>query len=143
MADLRGGIRPGAGRKPSGKGKVQYWVTPDEAEFLRLKLSEQRGEITIPLSDFEKEIAKLKYDLSLAQAKFDMKVHTLQMAHKDEIENLKSKYEPNQIESKYQPKPLELEIEVPICKKCGTKYQPIPRRDGGTFLGCPNWGNHR
>jgi len=45
VADLRGGKREGAGRKPSGKSKVQYWVTPEEAEFLRLKLQEKRNEI--------------------------------------------------------------------------------------------------
>lgn len=29
------------------------------------------------------------------------------------------------------------------CDKCGTDYQPIPKRDGGTFMGCPNWSNHK
>lgn len=32
---------------------------------------------------------------------------------------------------------------IPVCKKCGTQYQSINRRDGsGSFMGCPNWGNH-
>lgn len=33
--------------------------------------------------------------------------------------------------------------EVLKCSKCQTNLQPIPRPNGtGTFLGCPNYGNH-
>lgn len=56
---MRGGKRDGAGRKPSGKSKVQFWVTDNEAEFLRIKLIEQRNDIendALILNDIENKL---------------------------------------------------------------------------------------
>lgn len=47
MAHNRGGVRPGAGRPSSGKSKVQFWIDPDEAVFLRKMLSERRDGINL------------------------------------------------------------------------------------------------
>jgi len=47
MAHNRGGIREGAGRKPSGKSKVQFWIDPIEADFLRKMLNEYREGINL------------------------------------------------------------------------------------------------
>lgn len=38
----RGGARPGAGRKPSGKHSVQFWVTESEEKYLQKALEECR-----------------------------------------------------------------------------------------------------
>ena len=42
MGHNRGGKREGAGRPSSGKSKVQFWISEDEAIFLRKMLSEYR-----------------------------------------------------------------------------------------------------
>lgn len=39
-----GGKRTGSGRKPSGRKKVQLWITPEEESYLRLHLEKLRGE---------------------------------------------------------------------------------------------------
>ena len=135
MADLRGGKRPGAGRKPSGKVKVQFWVTPEEAECLELKLSEQRGEITVPKSEFETEIAELKYQLSLEKSKYEMKLHTLQIQHKDDIEQLEKKYE------SYSPPPI-IEPVIQQCPECGKELKLRHRGfDKKPFMGCSGFPN--
>lgn len=36
--DGRGGKRQGAGRKPSGKSKFQFWITQEEADLLKEEL---------------------------------------------------------------------------------------------------------
>ena len=38
----RGGDRPGAGRKPSGKRAIQFWVTQSEADYLQKALADFR-----------------------------------------------------------------------------------------------------
>lgn len=38
----RGGYRLGAGRKPSGKRAIQFWVTQSEAEYLQKALADLR-----------------------------------------------------------------------------------------------------
>lgn len=39
-----GGARDGSGRKPSGRRKVQLWITPQEEENIRLHLAALRSE---------------------------------------------------------------------------------------------------
>jgi hypothetical protein len=39
-----GGARKGAGRKPSGRKNVQFWITEKEEAFLRLQLDAFRLE---------------------------------------------------------------------------------------------------
>lgn len=44
----RGGYRPGAGRKPSGKRAIQFWVTQSEAEYLKKALNDLREQKQLP-----------------------------------------------------------------------------------------------
>lgn len=39
-----GGAREGSGRKPTGRRKVQLWITPDEETYLRLQLETYRAD---------------------------------------------------------------------------------------------------
>lgn len=40
---LWGGARTGSGRKPSGRKKVQLWITTEEELYLRIHLEKLRG----------------------------------------------------------------------------------------------------
>lgn len=42
MTGTRGGFREGSGRKPSGRRKVNFYITVQEEKYLREKLDELR-----------------------------------------------------------------------------------------------------
>ena len=39
----RGGVRPGAGRKPTGRTRRTFWVTPEEFEKIKSLLAKWRN----------------------------------------------------------------------------------------------------
>lgn len=124
MEKVRGGARPGAGRKSTGREKTIFYITSDEAKICRGLIEQMRLNI-VPQnqtavhieeqtefdfdaieSKYEEEICTLKYD-------FENEINTLKSEHKDEISVLKSnhKNEIKTLKSEHQQEIIELKAD--------------------------------